>query len=183
VSGSSIDSGDSQGVKRKKREIGEYIMLIMVRNALLLSGAFLLTQLTTFAADSLPIRSAKEVKWGAPPPVFPPGAKFAVISGDPSATGLVTVRMEMPAGYTIAPHFHPTDEYVTVLKGTLSLGMGDVVDKAHAVTLSAGGYGVAPANMHHYAYTTTGATIQVHMPGPFAITYVDPADDPRKKHP
>ncbi len=105
-----------------------------------------------------------------------------MISGDPDATGLVTVRLEMPAGYTIAPHFHPTDEHVTVLKGTFSLGMGDVVDKAHAVTLSAGGYGVAMANMHHYAYTRTGATIQVHMQGPFAITYVNPADDPRKKH-
>jgi hypothetical protein len=39
------------------------------------------------------------------------------------------------------------------------------------------------ANMHHYAYTTTGATIQVHMQGPFAITYVNPADDPGRKHP
>jgi quercetin dioxygenase-like cupin family protein len=158
-------------------------MQVIVRNAFLLGGALLLAQLTTLAADTPPIQSGKDVKWGAPPPVFPQNAKFAVISGDPGATGLVTVRFEMPAGYTIAPHFHPTDEYVTVLKGTLSLGMGDAIDKAHAVTLTAGGYGVAPANMHHYAYTTTGATIQVHMQGPFAITYVNPADDPSKKHP
>jgi quercetin dioxygenase-like cupin family protein len=158
-------------------------MRLFVRITLLASGVFLLAQVTTLAADTPPIRSAKEVKWGAPPPVFPPGAKFAVISGDPGATGLITVRFDMPAGYTLAPHFHPTDEYVTVLKGTFSLGMGDVIDKEHAVTLSAGGYGVAPANMHHYAYTTTGATIQVHMAGPFAITYVNPADDPSKKHP
>jgi quercetin dioxygenase-like cupin family protein len=134
------------------------------------------------AADAPLLRSGKEVKWGAPPPSFPPGAKFAVIAGDPGASGLVTVRFEMPAGYTIAPHFHPTDEHVTVLKGSFSLGMGDVIDKAHALTLSAGGYGVAAANMHHYAYTTDGATIQVHMQGPFAITYVNPADDPSKKH-
>jgi quercetin dioxygenase-like cupin family protein len=133
-------------------------------------------------ANDTPVASAKDVKWGAPPPVFPAGAKFAVISGDPAATGLVTVRLEMPPGYKIAPHFHPTDEHVTVLKGTFTIGMGDVVDKAHALTLSAGGYGVAAANMHHYAYTTTGATIQVHMQGPFAITYVNPADDPSKKH-
>jgi len=158
-------------------------MQFIVRNALFVAGVALLAQLTAFAADTPPVRSAKEVKWGAPPPVLPPGAKFAVISGDPGATGLVTVRLEMPAGYAIAPHFHPTDEHVTVLKGTFSLGVGDVVDKAQAVTLSAGGYGVAMANMHHYAYTTTGATIQVHMQGPFAITYVSPADDPSKKHP
>jgi quercetin dioxygenase-like cupin family protein len=158
-------------------------MTFIVRNAFFVAGVALLAQVAAFAADAPPIRSAKEVKWGAPPPVLPTGAKFAVIAGDPGATGLVTVRLEMPAGYAIAPHFHPTDEHVTVLKGALSLGMGDVVDKAHAVTLSAGGYAVAMANMHHYAYTKTGATIQVHMLGPFAITYVNPADDPSKKHP
>jgi len=157
-------------------------MHFIVRNTLLTVGAALLAQVAAFAADTSPIRSAKEVKWGAPPPVFPSGAKFAVIAGDPAATGLITVRFDMPAGYAIAPHFHPTDEHITVLKGTFSIGMGDVVDKAHALTLSPGGYGVAMANMHHYAFTKTGATIQVHMQGPFAITYVNPADDPSKKH-
>jgi quercetin dioxygenase-like cupin family protein len=180
----SIDTSYSQGVKtRQKTILGICAMQFIVRNVLLLAVAALLGQVTAFAADTPPVRSAKEVKWGAPPPVLPPGAKFAVIAGDPGATGLVTVRLDMPPGYTIAPHFHPTDEHVTVLKGTFSLGLGDVVDKAHAVTLSAGGYGVAMANMHHYAYTKTGATIQVHMQGPFAITYVNPADDPSKKHP
>jgi hypothetical protein len=76
---------------------------------------------------------------------------------------------------------HPTDEHITASKGSLTLGMGDVIDKTHTLTLSPGGYGVAVANMHHYAYTTTGATIQVHMQGPFAITYVNAADDPSKK--
>jgi quercetin dioxygenase-like cupin family protein len=158
-------------------------MQLVMRNAILAVGAALLTQMSVVVADTPPVRSAKEVKWGVPPPVFPSGAKFAVIAGDPAATGLVTVRFDMPAGYAIAPHFHPTDEHVTVLKGTLSLGMGDVVDKAHALTLSPGGYVVAMANMHHYAYTKTGATVQVHMQGPFAITYVNPADDPSKKRP
>jgi quercetin dioxygenase-like cupin family protein len=151
-----------------------------LRNTVLIVAATLVAQAPA-VADTPFVRSAKEVKWGAPPPVFPPGAKFAVIAGDPAATGLVTVRFEMPAGYNIPPHFHPTDEHITVMKGSISLGMGDVTDKAHALTLSAGGYGVAMAKMHHYAYTTTGATIQVHMQGPFAITYVNPADDPSKK--
>jgi quercetin dioxygenase-like cupin family protein len=158
-------------------------MFLNRRNTFLIIAATLVAQASAVAADTPSVRSAKEVKWGAPPPVFPPGAKFAVIAGDPGATGLVTVRLEMPAGYTIPPHFHPTDEHVTVLKGSFSLGMGDVIDKTHALTLLPGGYGVAMANMHHYAYTTTGATIQVHMQGPFAITYVNSADDPSKKHP
>jgi quercetin dioxygenase-like cupin family protein len=153
-----------------------------LRNTSLIVAATILAHASAVAEETPVVRSAQAVKWGAPPPVFPPGAKFAVIAGDPAATGLVTVRFEMPAGYVIAPHFHPTDEHVTVLKGSFSLGMGDVIDKAHALTLSAGGYAVAMANMHHYAYTTTGATIQVHMQGPFAITYVNPADDPSRKH-
>jgi quercetin dioxygenase-like cupin family protein len=157
-------------------------MILNLRNTVLIVAATLVALASAAAADAPFVRSAKEVKWGAPPPVFPPGAKFAVIAGDPGASGLVTVRFEMPAGYTIPPHFHPTDEHITVLKGTFSIGMGDVIDKTQALTLSPGGYGVAMANMHHYAYTTTGATIQVHMQGPFAITYVNPADDPSKNH-
>jgi quercetin dioxygenase-like cupin family protein len=152
-----------------------------VRKFVLLMATGLVVQMSVGAADMPLPRSAREVKWGAPPPVLPPGVKFAVISGDPAGTGLVTVRLDMPAGYVIPPHFHPTDEHVTVLKGSFSLGMGDLVDKAHAMTLSPGGYAVAAANMHHYAYTTTGAIVQVDLLGPFAITYVNPADDPSKK--
>jgi quercetin dioxygenase-like cupin family protein len=156
-------------------------MFLNLRNSVLIVAAMLIAHVSAVAADTPLVRSAKDVKWGAPPPVFPPGAKFAVIAGDPAATGLVTVRFEMPAGYMIPPHFHPTDEHITVLKGSFSLGMGDVSDKTHAQTLLPGGYGVAMAGMHHYAYTATGATIQVHLQGPFAITYVNPADDPSRK--
>ena len=158
-------------------------MSFTINKALIVVAAAVLAQTIALAADTPPVLSGKAVKWGAPPPVFPPGAKFAVIAGDPAAKGLVTVRFDMPAGYAIAPHFHPTDEHVTVLKGSFSIGMGDVVDKAKALTLTAGGYAIAAANMHHYAFSTTGATIQVHMQGPFAITYVNPADDPSKKSP
>jgi quercetin dioxygenase-like cupin family protein len=156
-------------------------MQAILKKALLAVSMTLVGLLDAIAAGTSPIQSEKDVKWGAPPPVLPSGAKFAVVAGDPASTGLVTVRLEMPPGYTIAPHFHPTDEHVTVLKGSFSIGMGDAVDKAHALTLSQGGYGIAPANMHHYAYTTTGATVQVHMQGPFALTYVNAADDPSKK--
>jgi hypothetical protein len=146
-------------------------MILNLRYAVLIVATMLFAHVFAVAADTSLVRSAKDVNWGAPPPVFPPGAKFAVIAGDPTATGLVTVRFEMPAGYVIPPHFHPS----------FSLGMGDVLDKTHAQTLLPGGYGVAIAGMHHYAYTTTGATIQVHLQGPFAITYVNPADDPSRK--
>lgn len=131
------------------------------------------------ATESDPLfRSAADVKWGAPPPVLPPGVKFAVINGDPSKAGNVTIRLDMPAGYVIPPHTHPTDEHVTVLGGDFSIGMGDTVDRKQSLHLRTGGYGVAIAGMHHYAYTTHGAIVQVHMQGPFAISYVNPKDDP-----
>ena len=124
---------------------------------------------------------ASEIKWGPAPPVLPAGAQMAVLSGDPAGTGLVTLRLKLPAGYQIAPHSHPTDEHVTVISGTLALGMGDTLDRAKSKTLRAGGYGVAPANMHHFAWTKGGAVVQVNLIGPFAITYVNPADDPSRK--
>jgi quercetin dioxygenase-like cupin family protein len=126
------------------------------------------------------LASAAAVKWGPAPPVLSPGAQIAVIDGDPAAKGPVTMRLKMPAGYKIAPHWHPTDEHITVLAGTLSIGMGDTMDMDHGQALKVGGYAVAPATMHHYAWTKTGATVQLHMNGPFALTYVNPADDPSK---
>ena len=102
-----------------------------------------------------------------------------MLQGDPSAAGEYTVRLRMPAGYVIAPHWHPTDEHVTVVSGTMLLGMGDQVDRAKATRLGAGGFISAPAQAHHFAVAAAPSVVQVHGMGPFAITYVRPADDPR----
>ena len=138
--------------------------------ALMLISAAAMLQAQTQAAD---------VKWGPAPPFFPKGAQFAVMQGDPSKEGVYTVRLQMPAGYFIAPHYHPTDEEVTVLSGALRLGMGDMEDSTKAVTLKGGGYVTAGANMHHYARAMEPTILQVHGMGPFAITYVNAKDDPR----
>jgi hypothetical protein len=127
--------------------------------------------------------TAAEVKWGEPPPVLAKGATFAVVSGDPGKAGPFTVRLKMPAGYKIAPHWHPTDEHVTVLSGTFALGMGDKFDKATMKDLPAGGYGLLPAEMRHFALVKTAAIVQVHGVGPFVLNYVNPADDPSKAAP
>ncbi|HTL04676.1 MAG TPA: cupin domain-containing protein, partial [Gemmatimonadales bacterium] len=113
-------------------------------------------------------------------PFFPAGARFAVLQGDPGATGVYTVRLSMPPGYTIKPHFHPTDEHVTVISGALVLGMGDSVKTKGATLLTAGGFLTAKANLHHFAMARGRTVVQVHGEGPFTITYVNPKDDPRK---
>lgn len=122
---------------------------------------------------------AADFKWGPAPAVFPPGAKFAVVQGDPSGTSLFTVRLSFPNGYKIPPHFHPTDEHVTVISGTFLVGMGDSIDAAHALVLPAGGFITAGANMHHWAVARGQTVVQVHGIGPFALTYVHPQDAPR----
>jgi quercetin dioxygenase-like cupin family protein len=127
------------------------------------------------------IVTANDLKWGDPPPVFEKGASFTVVSGDPGASGIFVVRLKMPAGYKINPHWHPTDEHVTVLSGTFALGMGDKFDQASMKELPVGGYGLLPAQMHHYAMAKTACTVQVHGLGPFQLTYVNPADDPSKR--
>lgn len=125
--------------------------------------------------------SPADLTWGDMPPQFEKGASFSVVSGDPSQSGLYVVRIKMPAGYRIAPHWHPTDEHVTVVSGTFALGMGDKLDEKSMMKLPAGGYALLPAEMRHYAMAVTEATVQVHGMGPFAITYVNPADDPSQR--
>ena len=121
-----------------------------------------------------------EVKWGPAPPSLPKGGRIAVVSGDPGKAGPFVIRLKLPAGYKIAPHWHPTDEHVTVISGVMALGMGEKFDRAALKTLPAGGYGMLPAEMRHFALAKTAATIQVHGMGPFVLNYVNPADDPSK---
>ena len=123
----------------------------------------------------------KDIKWGDVPAVFPKGAKMAVLYGDPAKEGqLFIVRLKMPAGYKIAAHWHPTDENITVISGTFSLGMGDKLDPAKAKAFPAGSFAVAPAKMNHFAFAKQPAIVEVSAIGPFAINYVNPDDDPSK---
>ena len=141
----------------------------------------LLTLGVTFAsADTMPM-NASSLKWGPAPSVFPKGAQVAVLSGDPFKDGPYVLRLKMPKGYKVPAHNHPTTENVTVISGNFHIGMGDKLDEKKGIELRAGGYGEAPAKMNHFAWTTAETIVQVHGQGPFAMTYVNPADDPSKK--
>ena len=120
------------------------------------------------------------VKWGPVPPVFPKGAMIAVLAGDPSKEGPYVVRLKMPANYKVPAHHHPTTEDVTILSGSFHAGMGDKLDADKGQTFEPGGFISMPAGMNHYAWTTSETIVQVQGDGPFAIIYVNPADDPSK---
>jgi quercetin dioxygenase-like cupin family protein len=142
-------------------------------------GAVLVVALAAPAVgQEHPAAPAPAISWGPPPPVFPAGARFAVLQGDPGQPGVYTVRLDMPSGYTIKPHYHPTDEHITVISGTFMVGMGDSVDTRQMQSLVAGAFITAPAQAHHYAMARGRTVVQVHGVGPFQLTYVNPADMP-----
>ena len=120
-----------------------------------------------------------DIAWGPAPDVFPKGAEMAVMAGDPGSTNEFTVRLRFPNGYRIPPHTHPTAENVTVLEGTFLAGMGTTFDESQLQTFKRDGFASIPAEHPHYAMARGQTIVQVHAIGPFALTYVNPADDPR----
>lgn len=119
-----------------------------------------------------------KLQWGPAPPVFPAGAQFAVVAGDPGKTGPFVVRLKMPDGYRIMPHWHPTAENVTVLSGEFRVGMGNKFDESTLTTLPAHSVAVVPAHHNHCAMAKGETEVQVNAMGPFKLVYVNPSDDP-----
>jgi ketosteroid isomerase-like protein len=119
---------------------------------------------------------ASAVKW----PFLPKGAKLAVLVGDPGAPEPFTIRLQLPDGYKIAPHTHPTDEHVTVMSGVFRAAMGTTWDDKALGDFAPGSYANMAATMPHYAVAKGVTVVQVHGVGPFVVNYVNPADDPSK---
>ncbi|HEX8889644.1 MAG TPA: cupin domain-containing protein [Pyrinomonadaceae bacterium] len=126
--------------------------------------------------------SPDQMKWGPAPPSLPAGAQLAVLEGDPSKAGVpFTIRAKFPDGYKIPPHWHPTDEKVTVLQGTFGAGLGEKFDPAAGHEMPTGSFALMPKGVRHYAWAIGETVVQVSGTGPFEVNYVNPADDPRKK--
>jgi quercetin dioxygenase-like cupin family protein len=153
----------------------------MSKKIALASLAVLSVACLAFAADMAHpgVFTPKDMTWAPGPPFLPPGCQLAVLEGDPSQSGPFAVRLSMPDGYKIPAHSHPTTEHVTVISGEFHVGMGDKLDETKGTTLPAGSFGYLPAQMNHFAWAKGATVVQVHGEGPFAIRYVDPADDPR----
>jgi hypothetical protein len=124
--------------------------------------------------------NASDIKWGDAPPSMPKGAKMAVLSGDPGKPGPFVARLQVPASYKIAPHWHSTDEDLTVISGSFFFAEGDKMETKGAHEMKAGGFHHLPAKTHHYAFSKGPAVVQINANGPFDIVYIDPKDDPSK---
>jgi uncharacterized RmlC-like cupin family protein len=116
-----------------------------------------------------------QVKFAPAPAFMPRGAQLAVLEGDPMASsGDFTIRIKMPNGYRLAPHTHPNRENVTVLSGTLKVGMGDQFDASKMMSFEAGSFAYVDPRMPHYVlvsgdgYSGTrlvACEIQLHQSG------------------
>ena len=146
-----------------------------MRHPVTLAAALLVSGVTL-----LPAQAAPALKWGPAPAVFPAGAKMAVVSGDPAKTGPFVVEFAFPSGYRIPPHSHPTDENIKVVKGTFRVGMGTVFDEAKTTSMRVGASGSMKAGQPHFAMADGSTVVTVSSTGPFAMTYVNPSDDPTK---
>ena len=122
-----------------------------------------------------------DLKWADGPASLPMGVKVAILEGDMTKPGPFTVRIKFPANYKISPHWHPAVEHVTVLSGSFYMGLGDVFEESKATKIPLGGFAAMEKETHHFAFAKEEAEIQLHGIGPWGITYVNPADDPRNK--
>jgi quercetin dioxygenase-like cupin family protein len=120
------------------------------------------------------------IEWGQAPPSLPPGAQAAILMGNPAKEGPFVLRLKFPDGFTVPPHRHSKDEFVTVISGRFAVAAGEKLERS-AKPLAAGSFVHLPAGMPHFAWADGGAVVQINGVGPFDVTYVDPKDDPRKK--
>lgn len=159
----------------------------MKRNLLLATvvGATILVS-TIGARTTSPEKNAftpDAMPYGPAPAFVPAGAQLAVLEGNPgAATGDYTVRLKMPDGYRIAPHWHPNRENVTIISGTFKVGMGDEFEESKMATFPAGSFAYLDPSMHHFAMASGEVVVQVHGQAPLQFNYVNPNDDPSKKH-
>lgn len=122
-----------------------------------------------------------DIKWVEAPSIGP-GAKTAVIDGDPKSSGSFVMRLKVPPKTKIRVHTHPADENVTILSGTLYFAAGDKFDTKTAKPFGPGSYFSIGQGKPMFAYTRDKeAVLQLHGNGPWGLTYLDPVDGPEKK--
>lgn len=143
----------------------------MIQRVVLLCSIFALAGAVVFAAGGPTVVAPSQVQWSAGTGPLK-GTQVANIFGNPAKPGAFVTRVRIPDGLTLAPHFHPVLENVTVLQGTLMIGVGDKVNKAKMISLPAGSFFSVPARVHHYAIAKGDTIIQINDVGPWAMTFV-----------
>ena len=133
-------------------------------------------------ATSRIMRRADELKWEACTAALPLGPKCASLEGDRTRANVpFTYRLRLPDGYRIPAHVHPMDGHLTVIAGTLNIGWGEKFDAKATRSMPAGSFIVIPKGVPHFYWARGETIVQSHGIGPWGVTYVNPADDPRRR--
>lgn len=121
----------------------------------------------------------EQIEWRAFP-AFPPEVRLAVVVGEPAQPGPYTIRVKVPAGTKLMPHWHPEDRVYTVISGVFYVGRGDRFDADKLEAFPPGTVIVLPGNTSHFHWARSGEYVsQVTAIGPLGLEYLDGADDPR----
>lgn len=151
----------------------------MRRCVLLLGSCVLALSIGAAGPPAWVLHEPADIEWRVAENL-PPGAVVAVLEGDPGKEGFFTMRIKMPDGYRVPPHWHSQQERVTVLSGLLNLGSGDTFGGSATKPLPAGTYSSMPPRMTHFGWMSGETVLQLSTMGPWTVTYVNPADDPRR---
>ena len=180
VAAMALEKMDEGRARRQNMKRYVYLMLTLaglscaVGLAFTIGGQTASSEKHTFTPDT--------IQYGPAPAFLNPGAQLAVLEGNPGASsGDYTVRLKMPDGYRIAPHWHPLRENVTVISGIFKLGMGDSFEPMTMIAFPVGSFAYMDPDKHHYAMASGEVVVQVHGMSPLQFNYVDPNDDPIRK--
>ena len=156
--------------------------LIIAAVGLLCGAGVVITVRAQTASSEKHVFLPDAIPYGPAPAFVGAGAQLAVLEGNPgAASGDYTIRLKMPDGYRIAPHWHPQRENVTVIFGTFKVGMGDSFDESKMGAFPAGSFAFLDPDMHHYAMASGEVVVQVHGKSPLQFNYVNPNEDPSRK--
>ena len=147
---------------------------MLARTFVVVILAFTLTAQPDKPAPDAAIAFAPEaIVWNDGPPSLPAGSKMAILEGNPKEGGIFTMRLRVPAGAAIAPHWHPRHERVTVLSGVVELGFGSIANPASVARYGAGSFYVNPPRVMHYVFFPEEAELQLTGIGPWEIHTTD----------
>lgn len=121
----------------------------------------------------------EDIDW-KPFPAFPPSARLAVLVGDPTEPGPYVIRVKLPSGVKLMPHWHPEDRVYTIISGVFYIGLGEQFDSDKLEAYPPGAVIVLPGRTPHFHWARSGEYVsQVSANGPLGLEYLHAPDDPR----
>jgi hypothetical protein len=123
------------------------------------------------------VRSA-DTPWKPCPETLPLGCEMAVLDGSPQVADLFTVRFRVRETFVMPPHWHPKDERVTVISGSVAVAFGADAERQDATEFGSGDYYVNARSAVHQVWIEGPTVIQITGIGPWQAVPVQEASPP-----